>query len=165
MNWDALGAIGELVGGAAVIASLIYVGLQVRQNTRELKETSNREIAIQNDRILDVLLTEPDARKTWATATENAFAGTMNNSAKLDEDGLNCWCLLMYRIFNNFHSTFHTWKAGTLDDAHWAKIQAIIAFYLATPMGREFWHSSREGWWDAAFIEHIDQMEAAAAGR
>ena len=28
-----LGAIGELVGGVAVIASLIYVGLQVRQST------------------------------------------------------------------------------------------------------------------------------------
>ena len=29
-----LGAIGELVGGLAVIGSLIYVGLQVRQSTR-----------------------------------------------------------------------------------------------------------------------------------
>ena len=27
-----LGAIGELVGGVAVVASLIYVGLQVRQS-------------------------------------------------------------------------------------------------------------------------------------
>ena len=29
-----LGAIGELVGGVAVIGSLIYVGMQVRQNTQ-----------------------------------------------------------------------------------------------------------------------------------
>ncbi len=29
-----LGAIGELVGGLAVIGSLIFVGLQVRQNNR-----------------------------------------------------------------------------------------------------------------------------------
>ena len=34
MNIMELGAIGELVGGLAVIASLVYVGVQVRQNTR-----------------------------------------------------------------------------------------------------------------------------------
>ncbi len=38
-----LGAIGELVGGLAVIGSLIYVGIQVRQNTRTLpKQAEDR---------------------------------------------------------------------------------------------------------------------------
>lgn len=32
-----LGAIGELVGGVAVIGSLIYVGLQVRQNNEQAR--------------------------------------------------------------------------------------------------------------------------------
>ena len=36
-----LGAIGELVGGVAVIASLLYVGLQVRQNTVLLKRSNS----------------------------------------------------------------------------------------------------------------------------
>ena len=35
-----LGAIGELVGGVAVIASLIYVGLQLRQNTSATRAAS-----------------------------------------------------------------------------------------------------------------------------
>ena len=34
MNILELGAIGELVGGVAVIASLIYVGLQVKQSNK-----------------------------------------------------------------------------------------------------------------------------------
>ena len=34
MNIMELGAMGELVGGVAVIASLLYVGLQVRQSVR-----------------------------------------------------------------------------------------------------------------------------------
>ncbi len=33
MNIMELGAIGELVGGVAVIVSLIFVGLQIRSNT------------------------------------------------------------------------------------------------------------------------------------
>ena len=34
MNWDAIGAIAELLGAAGVVASLIYLGVQIRQNTR-----------------------------------------------------------------------------------------------------------------------------------
>ena len=31
MNWDAVGAIGEVVGGVAVLATLVYLALQTRQ--------------------------------------------------------------------------------------------------------------------------------------
>ena len=34
MNWDALGAIGEIVGAVAVVATLLYLALQIKQNTR-----------------------------------------------------------------------------------------------------------------------------------
>ena len=40
-----LGAIGELVGGVAVIASLIFVGAQVRQNTMSLKTANAQSLA------------------------------------------------------------------------------------------------------------------------
>ena len=35
MNWDAIGAIGEMIGAAAVVASLLYLALQTRANARE----------------------------------------------------------------------------------------------------------------------------------
>jgi hypothetical protein len=34
MNWAAIGAVGELVGGIAVIGTLIYLATQIRQNTK-----------------------------------------------------------------------------------------------------------------------------------
>ena len=39
-----LGAIGELVGGVAVIATLIYLALQVRENTTALSSTRHHEM-------------------------------------------------------------------------------------------------------------------------
>ena len=35
MNWDAVGAIAESIGALGVISSLIYLAVQVRQNTRQ----------------------------------------------------------------------------------------------------------------------------------
>ena len=37
MNWDALGAIAELVGAVAVLLTLIYLAIQIRQNSEVTK--------------------------------------------------------------------------------------------------------------------------------
>lgn len=37
MNWDAAGAIGEIVGALAVVITLVYLAIQVRQNTRHVQ--------------------------------------------------------------------------------------------------------------------------------
>ena len=34
MNWEAIGAVGETVGAAAVFLTLAYLALQIRQNTK-----------------------------------------------------------------------------------------------------------------------------------
>lgn len=39
MNWQALGAIGEVVGGVAVIGVLINLSSQIRQNTKINRST------------------------------------------------------------------------------------------------------------------------------
>lgn len=46
MNWEAVGAVAESTGAVAVIVTLIYLSLQMRQNSRLLKAslaTSTRE--------------------------------------------------------------------------------------------------------------------------
>lgn len=37
MNWEALGAIAGLLGAVGVIATLIYLSAQIRQNSNQLR--------------------------------------------------------------------------------------------------------------------------------
>ena len=37
MNWDAIGAVGEIIGATAVVISLLYLGFQIRAQTRQAK--------------------------------------------------------------------------------------------------------------------------------
>ena len=46
MNWDALGAIGEIIGAAAVLATLFYLAAQIKMQNREL-EKSNENVTAQ----------------------------------------------------------------------------------------------------------------------
>ena len=40
MNWEAVGAIGEIVGATGVIVSLVYLAAQIRHSNRQVDEQS-----------------------------------------------------------------------------------------------------------------------------
>ena len=53
MDWDAIGAIGEVVGAIATVASLIYLSLQVRANTLVTKRHALDDIKACVDSLFD----------------------------------------------------------------------------------------------------------------
>ena len=44
MNWEAVGAFAEAIGAIAVVATLIYLAAQIRQNTTALKGQTRASI-------------------------------------------------------------------------------------------------------------------------
>ena len=47
MNWEAIGAIAELTGALAVFLTLVYLAVQIRQNTKALQGTTLNAITAQ----------------------------------------------------------------------------------------------------------------------
>ena len=41
MNWEAIGAIGEIVGAVAVVLTVGYLAVQIRQNTRSVRAATH----------------------------------------------------------------------------------------------------------------------------
>ncbi len=72
MNWEAIGAIGELLGAAGVIATLGYLAFQIRQNTRQLAQEAQRTRA-------------QSVRESWAAMGAHAELMVKDfNGEKLD---------------------------------------------------------------------------------
>ncbi|MCJ7451002.1 MAG: hypothetical protein MUO39_00800 [Steroidobacteraceae bacterium] len=46
MNWAAIGAIGEIVGAMAVVVSLVYLAIQIREQNKESRLAAMHEIAV-----------------------------------------------------------------------------------------------------------------------
>ncbi len=44
MNWDAIGAIGEILGALGVLVTLVYLATQIRENTRSLQAVSLQSV-------------------------------------------------------------------------------------------------------------------------
>jgi len=47
MDWDAIGAVGEIVGAAAVLATLVYLAAQVRKSNELARFNATKEIVNQ----------------------------------------------------------------------------------------------------------------------
>lgn len=77
MNWDAIGAIGDLVGGVAVIVSLVYVGLQMRQGNKISKSESLRELASEAKELF-LWWSDPERASVLRRALHD-FNGLSNN--------------------------------------------------------------------------------------
>jgi hypothetical protein len=45
VNWEAVGAIGEIVGAIAVVATLLFLTVQLRQNTKSVDEARKATVS------------------------------------------------------------------------------------------------------------------------
>ena len=45
MNWDAIGATGEIIGALAVVISVVYLAVQIRKQTAEARLAAARELS------------------------------------------------------------------------------------------------------------------------
>ena len=60
MNWEAVGAIGQIVGTVLVGITLIYLSLQLRQNTSSLKSSTFLAISTLMGSTMEVFATHAD---------------------------------------------------------------------------------------------------------
>ena len=71
MSLSDLGNIGEFVGSIGVFLSLIYVGIQIRQNTKESQRTNARETAVHHAAALHGLSRDPEMADVFVRGIED----------------------------------------------------------------------------------------------
>lgn len=65
MNWDAIGAIGEIVGAIAVVVSLMYLAIQIRTSSSLAKAQMFQSVAAEQSRVADGVTGEPQNFEVW----------------------------------------------------------------------------------------------------
>lgn len=69
MNWDAVGATAELVGALGVVASLAYLAVQIRQNSRVTGMNAGHSIANEIATFMERIALEPEIHSIWVRGT------------------------------------------------------------------------------------------------
>ena len=139
MNWDAVGAIAELLAAIGALAALIYLALQLRHNTEALRksELAARSVttfqrahswAELNTAILDpefAMLTAKSMDSQPSDISDHESA-RLNFLGRSEMEGLDA----LHYLYRNKQLEEELWKVRTT----WAR----------RFLGRPYWR----GWWD-----------------
>jgi len=121
MNWKAAGAIGEIVGALGVIATLGYLAVQTRHNTKAIK-ASTFQANTQLWQEWFLALAGSDA--------PGAYAQGMLGNPNLDGSAFQKFWMACRALFLNFESQYYQYREGVLQG-----IRAVTARFDA-PMAR-----------------------------
>ena len=147
MNWEAIGAVGEIIGAAGVIITLLYLASQLRQNTRALQVTS----------IDSTTQVGNDVRRLLAESPEIAdiYLRGLADPENLDDLERERFRLVMT---NGIWALWNAWAQSQLGGREsWTAQQHILTRMLSSPGGRWFWENNR-GEFDPDFQTEVERL-------
>lgn len=135
MNWDAIGAIGEVLGAAGVIVSLVYVASQVRQNTIALRSAAGDAAAQAMRQLTQAFLNDPKMAGLIARGIENPEA--------CDDDERAFLITFTFNLFRQWEVLHFQYESGTVDHETFHAYNAYLTTYLASPLLLDYWPQRR----------------------
>ncbi|GMR14172.1 MAG: hypothetical protein BMS9Abin29_2411 [Gemmatimonadota bacterium] len=155
MNWEAVGAISELVGATGVIASLIYVGVQVRQNTRSMRAATYDSLVRSNGDWLAPIIQDAELAASFEVAVASW--------AKVEEAQRPRVMYLLTQLFRHWENAFFQQEQGALAPSLWLTWQGIILSYFHQPGIQEWWQLRRTAY-SNEFREFLEMSSPPPSG-
>lgn len=135
MNWDAVGAAGEILGALAVFITLVYLALQVRQNTRAMKRTAFQELINYYATITDFYSTREGAE---------LIAKSRHGLDMLDEPDRIRILNLIGKSFAHLQNVHQQWTEGFIDESQWNQLSAVIVATMSSKSARTIWDITKD---------------------
>ena len=130
MNWDAIGAVGELLGASAVLVTLIYLAVQIRQNTSAVA-TATYESTMTGFNDINIVV-----------AGNPALASVLDRGCQ-NPDSLNSEEIVQFNFLlrcytNQWWKLFKLYERGSLPASEWSIFAKEAAQFLEQPGCKPF---------------------------
>jgi hypothetical protein len=152
MNWEAISAIGQIVGAVLVGITLIYLALQLRQNTASLRSSTFQAISTTMGLTMEILTTHPDL----APLLMKAHAG-LDVLAPVERVRFGFLKMMAMRRVETVVVQRHF---GFIEPEFTAGFERSALSVMAMPGAREWWATSRAAFSDL-FARWLDEQIAA----
>ena len=118
MNWDAIGAIAELLGAVGVIASLVYIGTQIRQS-REQMSQNTRAIRASAYQQFEHSLSERAMTQVTVPGLTRIVPLGMSDLEQLNEEEMRQFSAWEYANMRGFDNAYYQFQLGMFDEDRW----------------------------------------------
>ena len=149
VNWEAISAIGQIVGAFAVVISLIYLAREVRRNARAARMTAMESI----NQWLRELGEHPQLTEVW-------YRG-IHDFDSLEGAEIVSFGSLVLQLFHIWVETYQQHLEGHLAPHVWRETELSLRDIIAYP-GIQAWWRLRSHWFTEEFVKYVDQAQQTA---
>lgn len=149
MDLTQLANIGEFIGGLAVLITLVYLAIQLKQGTTALASNRHHEM-------LDLVLKNNFSPVSESREYAEFIATAPENPESLDEI---VWLRFVYYAYGTYamwEDAYVSHKRGLIDDEIWAAWDGGARSLSVNEGCRKFWAQEREAH-SPLFREYIDK--------
>ncbi len=137
----------EIVGGVAVIASLLFVARQMHENNKSARESNYIQV-MQHNKDMGRLIGS-DVKMA------NLYRRGCDGFVELNADERWQFGSLMMAMFCDFNQQHTLYNQQRLDQQFWNAIEHNMNFYLDRRGVRDWWRS-QPFQFDLSFVEYVD---------
>ena len=151
MNWEMLAAIGQLAAVFVGIPSLIYLAIQIREQTKERRQSAVNALAVQWG---DLTKSLHDYAEFGAI-----YLRGVQSFTDLDAVSKLRFSAFLNRFFKNFEGMYFSHCDRILTEALWGEIERTMSDVIAYPGVQEWWKTRRH-WHTKEFCRVVDEVIA-----
>jgi hypothetical protein len=150
VNWNAIGAMGELIGAVGVIISVVYLAVQVRQNTRSVRGAVYDSLATSLEHLNRPLVENADLARALSAVTEDWTTATEDDRARVVH-----FYSAAFKLFENVH---YQHSQGLIEEELWKGWERLMLTYFWSP-GVMTWWPTRRGAYSETFGRYLEATE------
>jgi len=148
MNWDAIGAVGEIIGAIAVVVTLVYLAIQMRTNTAAINQASIQATLLGRGEATRWVAGDPDLnRLMWVGA---------HDPEQLSEEEKQRYILLLGGVVRPIELAFVDYNEGRMSDALWQPQLETMVYWFKQPGFQMFLNEYGQTLYPE-FVDHIRQ--------
>ncbi len=145
MNWEAAATMAEIVGAGGVIASLIYVAIQIRQSTKVSRAEMTKDLYLASrTAIMDI-------------ASNDVLARISTEIRQFENEDLMRRNMFYQSFFRLYELQYNLNNQGLLDADIARSYALIIQMWARTIYFADYWKRHR-GEFNEAFSEYVDRQ-------
>ena len=131
MNWEEVNAISQMVSSAAVVLSVLYLGIQVHRSTRVAKLATQDAAATALRDVTKPLMENAELERIWRVGLEDIGALSIEERARFFH--------ATYQWLKAFETIHFHYVYGLMDKQLWEGWQELLRHYVAAPGIAHYW--------------------------
>ena len=148
MTIEQLGSIGEFVAAIAVVVSLVYLAIQIRQNTKQMKTQAWGDSFAAYSQFRKLVIANPELTRLRFLSIDKLSEEEQHSLEFLVEE--LCWCT---------NQLYLAVEAGMLGTHIWEGAMRRLLEYLESEHAKSCWDTWKK-MYDEGFVHAVDDRMA-----